>query len=79
MSGSLDRIHVYPSYGGEDDHGFPDHRPGCPAMTPSGCNCWSDLVTAEHLTDGRPCWCRPQIVEVLGTGRRVVVHRRMEC
>lgn len=79
MSAQLDRIHVYPSDDGKDDHGFPSHRPGCPAETPSGCDCWADLAIAEHKTDGSACWCHPQVVDVLGTDRRIVVHRRCEC
>jgi hypothetical protein len=78
MSGNF---HVYPEYSGADgaDHGFSEHRPGCPAESPSGCGCWEDLVTQQHLTDGRVCWCHPSIVEVLGTESKVVVHRRLEC
>jgi hypothetical protein len=78
MSATLDSVHVYPSDSG-DDHGFPSHRAGCPAETPSGCDCWADLAIAEHKTDGSVCWCRPQVLDVLGTDRKVVVHRRCEC
>lgn len=69
-----------PSCGASDaDHAFQDHRMGCVKAEDGGCECWTDLIVAQHYMDGRVCWCRPQSIQVLGTDRHFVVHRRMEC
>lgn len=29
----------------------------------------------EHKTDGSPCWCEPEALDVEGTDAKVIVHR----
>lgn len=53
-------------------------------------NCWERFVeppttetqptnvppmSREHVTDGSPCWCNPEIRQVEGTDTELVIHR----
>lgn len=37
----------------------------------------ADPEDGGHYTDGRPCWCQPEIEEVEGGGR-LIIHRGPE-
>ena len=42
--------------------------------TPATCYVGCKYYKLEHYTDGRPCWCEPE-VEVMENSNKVIIHK----
>lgn len=52
-----------------ENYGKCKHNP-----TPSTCNRDCKYYRLGHYTDGRKCWCDPE-VEIMENGSRIYIHR----
>lgn len=51
-----------------------------PIHPPSKCGCEAPVPdkAQEHRTDGKPCWCNPDVYPGSGNDGDVIVHRRTD-